>query len=554
MSDNDVPSAPLARLRAQLAGPRGYRRIESLLSQDDAPAAIASLSPNEVFEIVHEVGFEDGQALLEYATPAQIQGCLDLDGWTRDHLDVAPLKPWLASLVETGFEKVGEVWGALDAELRALILQRQVKVYDVSLGEEPADDNDEPIMATPDRFFMLELQGDDDTQRLIQRLVEDLYRADADLARHTIMAARSEPPAELEEQSYRWRSGRLADLGYVDFYDALDLFRPLPADQVHIDEGSEDRAGADEPTRLPLVVAEQVVGRSFLARALAAVDDPVEAERIESALVVLVNRVLAAGRAKPGDPEVVTRGALYATATLSLGLETIAQRDLAKATQALRTIGLGRLFRVGYTVTLRLAKLASALANRAATAGSPTRELVAGLCSPRPLFARAADDIPQPGLRPFESQADLRRAGELLAALTVRIALVEGLGVDVAAMAQLPEPRPELDDHVRTALARAVTGGAHAGDWRGEALSQDELAALRTSAFEGERLTAAARRAGHAAIASRLGAAQLAASGAIVTRLVDGWLDDLERILGGVTDAQIDPRFVEGILVGLARH
>ena len=195
-------------------------------------------------------------------------------------------------------------------------------------------------------------------------------------------------------------------------------------------------------------------------------------------------------------------------------------------------------------------KLASALANRAATSGSPTRELVAGLCSPRPLFSRAVDDPPQPGLRPFESQTDLRRAGELLAALTVRIALVEGLGVDVVAMGQLPEPRPELDDHIRTALARAVSGG----DFRGEALSQDELAALRGKAFEGNRLTPAARRAGHAAIASRLGAAQVAASGAIVTKLVDGWLDDLERILGDVTDATIDPRFVEGLLVGHARH
>jgi hypothetical protein len=522
------------------------------------------LSPNEVFELVHEVGFEDGQALIEYATPEQIQGCFDLDGWNRDQIEVASLRPWLAALVEAGYEKVGEVWARLDAELRALIVQRQVKIYDVSLGEEPPEDTDAPLAPTPDGFFLLELSGDDDAQRLVQRLVEDLYRADPDLARHTIMAARSEPPAELEEQSYRWRSARLADLGYVDFYDALDLFRPLPAEQVHVGEGSADRApDTGEASHLPVVVAEQVVGRGFLARALAAIDDAAEAERLEGALVVLVNKVLAAGRAKPGDPEVVRRGALYATATLSLGLEVVARgeaarersmgiepaAELAKATQALRTIALGRLFRVGYTVTLRLAKLASALANRSITAGSPARELVAGLCSPRPLFARAADAPPQPGMRPFESQADLRRAGEILTALTVRIALVEGFGVDVVAMGQAPEPRPELDDHVRTALARAVVGG----ELRAEALSQAELAALRANGFSGERLTPAARRAGHAAIARRLGAAQLAASGAVVTKLVDGWLDDLERILGGVADAAIDPRFVEGVIVEARR-
>jgi hypothetical protein len=550
MTSDTPPSGPLARLRAQLAGPRGFRRIDALLSQDDAAGAVAALSPNEIFELVHEVGFEDAQDLIELATPLQIRGCFDLDAWNKDQLDVAPLKPWLVSLLEAGFEKVGAVWGALDSELRALILQRQVKVYDVSFGEEPADDNESPIMATPDRFFMLELFGDEETQSLIQRVVEDLYRADPDLARHTIMSARSEPAAELEEMSYRWRSARLADLGYVDFYDALDLFRPLDADKVSIGEGSQDRVHDEEnPSRVSLVVAEEVIGRGFLARAMAAIEDPIEAERIDSALMVLVNKVLAAGRAKPGQPEVVRRGALYATATLSLGLETIARGDLERATQALSSVGMQRLFRVGYTVTHKLSRLAQALASRSMTAGSPAKELVAGLCSPRPLFSRAADEPPASGVRPFESSADLRRAGELLTGLTVRIALVESLGVDVQAMGQAPEPRPSLDDHIRTALVRAVVGGEFSGD----ALSQADLTALRDRGMRDGELTSEARAKGLDAVKSRLGAAQLQASGTVLARLVAGWLDELEGILGGVKEAFIDPRFVEGVLVEVKR-
>jgi hypothetical protein len=275
----------------------------------------------------------------------------------------------------------------------------------------------------------------------------------------------------------------------------------------------------------------------------------VEAERLEAALMVLVNKVLAAGRAKPGQAEVMRRGALYAPATLSLGLETLARGDLARARDALHTVALSRLFRIGYTVTQRLAKLATALAPRSLTAASPARDLVAALCSPRPLFARAADEPPQPGLRPFESQSDLRRAGEILTALTIRIALVEGLGVDVVAMGQAPEPRPELDDFVRTALVRAITGG----DFSAEALTQPELATLRSCALVGGKLTADARSAGHRAISERLGAAQLQASGSVLATLVDGWLDDIARILGSLTDAEVDPRFVEGLIVAVAR-
>ncbi|MEO8840844.1 MAG: DUF6178 family protein [Kofleriaceae bacterium] len=554
---DEPPSGPLARLRAQLAAPRGYRRIDALLSLDDAAGAIAALAPNEIFELVHEVGFEDAQPLLELATPEQFRGCFDLDAWNKDDLQVAALKPWLAALIEVGFEKVGQVWAGLDTEFRALVLQRQVVIWDTTLDEGPEEDNDEPIMTTPDRFFMLQLKGDDDSQRLIQQLVEDLYRADADLARHTIMSARSEPAAELEEMSYRWRSARLADYGYVDFYDALELFRPLMPDQVKIGESTQERTVTDdEPQKLPISVAEEVIGRSFLARALAAIEDPSEAERIEGSVMVLVNKVLAAGRAKPGQAEVVRRGALYASATLSLGLETISRTEaaksgepvLAKATQALRSVSLTRLFRVGYTVTHKLAKLALALAPRSQTAGSPTKELVAGLCSPRPLFSCAADEPPMPGLRPFEAQVDLRRAGELLTALTIRIALVESFGVDVVAMGLAPEPRPELDDYLRTAIARVVAGGA----LESTALSQADLTRLRDGLTEHE-LSPVARQRAHSAIAARLGAAQLAASGAILARLVDGWVDDLERILGDIVDAEVDPRFVEGVLVEVKR-
>ena len=268
--------------------------------------------------------------------------------------------------------------------------------------------------------------------------------------------------------------------------------------------------------------------------------------------MVLVNKVLAAGRAKPGQAEVVRRGALYATATLSLGLEIVARGDLERAQQALR------IDRARPAVPRRLHgdaqareardRARAALGHRRAR---PRSELVAALCSPRPLFSRAADEPPMPGMRPFESQADLRRAGEILTGLTIRIALVEGLGVDVVAMGQAPEPRPELDDHIRTALARAVVGG----ELRGEALSQAELhdAARRRRSPAASSPTTRARARVTPRSARASAPRSSPASGPILAQLVDGWLDDLERILGDVKDAEIDPRFVEGVLVEVSR-
>lgn len=538
-----------ASFRSGLQILRGARRIDALLSEDDAAAAVAALSPSDIFELTHEVGFEDAGDLIALATPAQIQGCLDFEGWDKDEFLPELIHPWLAAVIEAGFEKVGEVWAGLDVEARMLFLQRSVVVFDVTMGEGPEEDDEAPMMTTPDSFFVLKLLGDDDTQRLTMRLVEDLYRADAMLARHTIQGARSEPAAELEEMSYRWRAGRLADLGYIDFYEAIELFAPLDSDQIQLgDPGRSDQRHQlieEGVVTVPIAVVREVLARPFLARALAKLEGAAAIAEVEAAIMYLVNRVLAAARAKPGQQEVVQRAANYASATLSLGLEAVARNDPDRGAEILRSVALPRLFRVGYTLTLRLARLANALAARATTAESPAREVCTALASPRPLWAKAADAPAGTGVRPFESLADIRRGSELLSGLTLRIALVEQLGVNLAAMAQLPEPRPSLETHLRTALARVMDGGV----WHSAALTAQELARLRRDQFVGQRLTALARQRGHDAVATSLRSEHLIAGSAVLPAIINGLIDQVEQILGDILDPKIDPRFVEGLLV-----
>jgi hypothetical protein len=550
----DLPEGPLARLRTALAGPRGYRKIDALLSLDDAEGAVAMLSASEVFELVHEVGFEDAAPLIELATPAQVRGCIDLDAWDGDHLVVETMRPWLNAVMAHGFEKLGQVWAHLDPEVRALYLQRQVMVYDLTMGEDPDNDAavalDDPrgLYPTPDGFFVLRLPEDDEASRALHELIDELYRADLITTRHTIMAARSEPPAELEEESLRWRRGRLADLGYVDAHEALDVFQPLEPDRIKIGEGTIGPAPTildeDGIPVMPLAIAEQVIAQSFFARAYGRLETA-SAARVEQGLMILVNRVLAAARVKPGDLPAVSRAAGYTTATLSLGLESVAKGDLAKASLALESVALNRLFRAGYTVARKVRALAEGLAVRAVTAGAPADAVIKAVRAPWPMLACAVDDPPASGARPFSATADIRRATDVLARLAVRIALVEHLGVDLVAMAERPEPRPALDDHARTAVARVALGGELAAS----PLTAAELDQLRALIVDG-KLAVAARVRALAAIndwANRRGFAALNPGA-----LVEGWLADLEGVLGGIR-GPIDPRFVDGVLIATAR-
>jgi hypothetical protein len=552
---SDERPIPLSRLRAALASPRGHKRVDALLSQDDAAAAVGALDIGELYALIREVGFADSQELIALCTPTQVRGCLDLDLWDRDQVQLEAAKPWLAAVFEAGFEQLGQVWEGLDPELRALMLARWTRIYDLSLGEEPDEPDEVPLYFTPDTFFAVAITAeDDDTVGLVQRLLDDLYRADMVLARHTLMAARSEPPPELEDMAYRWRSGRLADLGFADYYDALEVFRPIDPGSVRIGEGSEDRFGAapegeevQAPGRLPAPVAERIAGRSFLARAVDGIQEAEHAERVEQAFVVLLNKVLAAARVRPGDPEAVAIGADHTTGTVALGLEHLARGDVEAAADALRTVSLTRIHRLGYTLTLRLARLARALAPRSPGAGEPTAALMEALLAPRPFFARALDDPPGDGLRPFESLEDLRRAAGHLTALALRVAIAESLGVDLVAGA-MAGSQPALDDFVRTALARAMAGGA----FEAAPLTDAELAALGP-AFADGRLTGPARRAAAEALAGALTRASITAGTEQIPALLEGWLATIEDSLGPHAGRPVDPRFIEGLLLAAGR-
>ena len=69
--------------------------------------------------------------------------------------------------------------------------------------------------------------GDSDRAVPIHRLLEHLYRGDLDLARAVVNAARWDSGAETEELAYRFRSGRIADLGFVEYYDALRIYQEV---------------------------------------------------------------------------------------------------------------------------------------------------------------------------------------------------------------------------------------------------------------------------------------------------------------------------------------
>jgi hypothetical protein len=455
----------LSRYRAQLGRGRKQRRADVLLSGPEPERAIRALPGDEFYYVIHELGLNDAGDILALARPEQIQAALDFALWERSELVPERVGEWLEALSDATPERISAWVQGLDVELFALLLRKTSRVYDLSQEEAP----DEPVgtlYPTPDNLFVLDVWGvtnegasDQGEQqeapssaRAIIRILDGLYRDDRHFARRLLVGARSELDSELEELAYRWRQGRMEDLGFADYYEALEVYRELDPATVRLGESTpgalrtrptDVRDGVDAPSRAPSALVERMAhGSSPFARAVQGVSSADEVSELHFSLVALTNRVLAADRVTPGDDAAVAATLERLLATLDLGVELLARGDAEREVQAVRTVALTRLFRLGVSLIGKVKRLATTLRRKGPFAAvghllvEPEEALVLeAILQHRPLLAGMLDDPPSNADRPFRSLADLARATAAIERAAATQALLLGLGVTPALLA-----------------------------------------------------------------------------------------------------------------------
>ena len=454
----------LSRYRAQLGRARKLRRADALLAGPDPERAVRALPGDELYYVIHELGLRDAGDILELARPEQVQAVLDFALWERDQLVPERLGEWLEAIADVPYETIGAWVAGLDVELFALLVRKTSRIYDLSQEEAP-DEAEGTLYPTPDGLFVLDVRGVASDQapdgeesgpmttsaRAVIRIIDGLYRADQNYARRLLVGMRGELDSELEELAYRWRQGRMADLGFSDYYEALEVYRELDPASVHLGESepgktrvrpNDERDGTDGAARAPAALVERLAraGSPFAraAQALGGADDVAE---LHFGLVALTNRVLAADRVTPGDDAAVSETLERLLATLDLAVEFLARGDEAREVLALRTVSLVRLFRLGVSLVGKVKRLALTLRRRGPFAATG-RQLVEpdealaleAVTRHRPVLAGILDDPPAAADRPFRSLAHVARATAAVERAAATQALLLGLGVTPAAL------------------------------------------------------------------------------------------------------------------------
>jgi hypothetical protein len=453
-------------------GERPKTIVDSLLSRPDATRLLRATPIQPLYLLIKSLGLADAHELIAMCLPEQIQGLIDLDVWDRDELKSGQLGAWLSHLVELPPQRCASHVRKLDPELVTTFLANQVRVYDLSEEDLVPDEPQGMFYETPDRFFVIDIlpsqDGDSDRAVLIHRLLEHLYRGDLDLARAVVNAARWDSGAETEELAYRFRSGRIADLGFVEYYDALRIYQEVdpkakppakttaathkhPAQHAAGDvKGTGPGGFLDAESGLWVQLVPQLGQPSSLLYRVTSGLDESERNDLLQELVYLGNQAMSADRV-PMDDLAQTEQTLQRTAGyLLLGLAQLCGQKGAQAGSAhesavaidmLRSVPLAYLFRLGHSLTQHVRKLAKLLVDGGATTvdktlsptsllPKPEADALLAILAPRPLYPVSLDDPQKSGARPFASLRDLGRAAQFVEQLALRQKLLTmGMGL-----------------------------------------------------------------------------------------------------------------------------
>lgn len=371
---NLMPWDVLVRSSAQRGG------LKAMLERDDADEAIRALSPLESYYSIKDVGPSDALPYLHVITKEQITALIDMEVWNRDRFEVEDLLIWLEAFRETGLERLQLASRCMDPETLALLFRRRLMIA-LIIEEDIEDPPDwvanpspdiEPIIRTPDnRFFIAarsldeiaELEGDgenldEEERKAVLELVDDLYRdEDFEFISSILRMAEAGLSSDFEEYSYRFRNARLEDLGFPPINRALEIFTAVDVDEVLASEMTQERDSGE--LRLPALHVA-AVSEGFFVELMQSVTDPILMRAIEAELVPLGNAVLVAERVEMNNLEGVADCLKLVRHYLELGLSAPSSESLQSAsgievaTRRLAEHDLKTLFRVGYTIAIKL--------------------------------------------------------------------------------------------------------------------------------------------------------------------------------------------------------
>ena len=417
LSDLHFQPALLAQpFWARLSAIEVKQRIQDLLAVPDAAAAVQALSLVEYTVLLKEAP-ESRAALLALADPEQNRAVLDLDCWRKQDLRSTRLLEWLDHLRESGSESFLNTLAVLDSEMLVASFSQHVVVHAVLPSEEELEPKPYDEVLSNELYRLEFIDPDSAWNERIQRSLAFLRHVDLNAYHGLMQGIMWSVQSELEEWAYRWKSGRLQDEGFPDYYDALEAYRIVDTEPPLAPGGLEPPgrpANVEATGIVPGYAWSMTPTGSLLASALGGKFSNETLERLCWEMVGLCNRELVVDQVDFADATAVKTSLRRVHAYANLGLEYHCELHAYSAESLLREHSLQTICQTGISLIVGLRQRANRIQThlnrspgfRRALPGL-ARKVLSGLLQPHAQFLAELDASSGWGYRDFLQLSDV---------------------------------------------------------------------------------------------------------------------------------------------------
>jgi hypothetical protein len=352
----------------------------------------------------------------------------------------------------------------------------------------------------------------------------------------------------------------LADHGFPDFEEALEIYRFINPDSLSVGESPPLAVQEETPQgSLAFYLTFQREG-PFLSSVLSKIDDPLARNRLSYEMTGLCNKAMVAEPLEQFDMDGMKRVTQKVFHTLNLGLQYLSKEEEVKALRILRSVPVQKIFQSGVGATLLLRKKAEELLKGSWFGGNrenlsfldpPYRDQFEGILKRRPVFYQEGS---------FEDFRDLQDLKEIDCSIEIIRAAAETAGErlhlhpDTLKSMDLTNCQPEEWKEITfsTIFLTSFANQVLYGTFGFEAIGQPQLKDLFLRIFERD-----AQGKGVMKMEIRSGVREWVDSiendGQKAQHLMAFWdfcLDLLVEDYGRIPPREeIDPRFVKGLLI-----
>jgi hypothetical protein len=390
------------------------KRRDCILECKDAGTLVQAIDVQDLFLTIKGVGLTDSAGMVAIMSSEQFRGCMDLDCWTRDEMVHDNAWGWLAALERSGMVAFSEKFYSLDFEFSISLLAGAAKVVIAKEDFDPDEGAPEGGF-TPDGVHYIVFDCPDDRADLMKKLFVDMFGRDHDLYVRMLSAVRDSIPSQSQEEAFRWREGRLSDLGFPEYTEALKLYSRPEKKRDRFSHKALEPVGDNPPSFAITRYDRSSVLPSAVFERLGAK----ERASISAQAAYLVNALVVADRVDPGDVDALVSIMEKARGCVSIGLAELG----ANQAHTLASVPMFDIFRTGYAKLLDLQERARKLVDehplvagdkKALRLDDLSRETIAALLAQRPMLYLGALDGKSEGAGSFMSVEDMSAVSKVL--------------------------------------------------------------------------------------------------------------------------------------------